>query len=257
LINLVFNAVDAMPQGDTITFVTRSISGPVSEESGASERQLQVEVKDNGIGMDEKTRRHCLEPFFSTKAQRGGTGLGLAMVYGMMQRHDGIIEIDSAPGRGTCVRLIFPIQEKPPQTMRGTSPQVKPKRSLHILCIDDDAQVRQLLDDCLTHFNHRVMVASGGEHGMELFRTAMLKNQPYEVVITDLGMPKMDGHQVARTIKAESPNTPIIMMTGWGTIMREEGETASEVDAVIGKPPRMQELNDLLLRVTASDKRLA
>ena len=257
LINLVFNAVDAMPQGGTFTFVTRSISGPVSEESGAAERQLQVEVKDNGFGMDEKTRQRCLEPFFSTKAQRGGTGLGLAMVYGMMQRHDGIIEIDSAPGRGTCVRLIFPIQEKPPQIVRGTSPQVKPKRSLHILCIDDDAQVRQLLDDCLTHFNHRVMVASGGEHGMELFRTAMLKNQPYEVVITDLGMPKMDGHQVARTIKAESPNTPIIMMTGWGTIMREEGETASEVDAVIGKPPRMQELNDLLLRVTASDKRLA
>jgi signal transduction histidine kinase/ActR/RegA family two-component response regulator len=257
LINLVFNAVDAMPQGGTITFVTRSISGPVSEERGASERQLQVEVKDNGIGMDEKTRQRCLEPFFSTKAQRGGTGLGLAMVYGMMQRHDGIIEIDSAPGRGTCVRLIFPIQEKPSQTVRGTSPQVKPKRSLHILCIDDDAQVRQLLDDCLTHFNHRVMVASGGEHGMELFRTAMLKNQPYEVVITDLGMPKMDGHQVARTIKAESPNTPIIMMTGWGTIMREEGETALEVDAVIGKPPRMKELNDLLLRITALDKRLA
>ena len=257
LINLVFNAVDAMPQGGTITFVTRSISGPVSEESGTSERQLQVEVKDNGFGMDEKTRQHCLEPFFSTKAQRGGTGLGLAMVYGMIQRHDGTIEIDSSPGRGTCVRLIFPVQEKPSQTVRGTSPQVKPKRSLHILCIDDDAQVRQLLDDCLTHFNHRVMVASGGEHGMELFRTAMLKNQPYEVVITDLGMPKMDGHQVARTIKAESPNTPIIMMTGWGTIMREEGETASEVDAVIGKPPRMQELNDLLLRVTASDKRLA
>ena len=257
LINLVFNAVDAMPQGGTITFVTRSISGPVSKESGTSERQLQVEVKDNGIGMDEKTRQRCLEPFFSTKAQRGGTGLGLAMVYGMMQRHDGIIEIDSAPGRGTCVRLIFPIQEKPSQTVRGTSPQVKPKRSLHILCIDDDAQVRQLLDDCLTHFNHRVMVASGGEHGMELFRTAMLKNQPYEVVITDLGMPKMDGHQVARTIKAESPNTPIIMMTGWGTIMREEGETALEVDAVIGKPPRMKELNDLLLRITALDKRLA
>jgi signal transduction histidine kinase len=257
LINLVFNAVDAMPQGGTITFVTRSISGPASEESGASERQLQVEVKDNGIGMDEKTRQRCLEPFFSTKAQRGGTGLGLAMVYGMMQRHDGTIEIDSAPGRGTCFRLTFPVREKSSQTVRGTLPQVKPKRSLHILCIDDDAQVRQLLDDCLTHFNHRVMVASGGEHGMELFRTAMQKNQPYEVVITDLGMPKMDGHQVARTIKAESPNTPIIMMTGWGTIMREEGETASEVDAVIGKPPRMRELNDLLLRVTASGKRPA
>jgi signal transduction histidine kinase/ActR/RegA family two-component response regulator len=254
LINLVFNAVDAMPQGGTITFVTRSISGHVSKESGASERQLHVEVKDNGIGMDEKTRQRCLEPFFSTKAQRGGTGLGLAMVYGMMQRHDGIIEIDSAPGRGTCIRLIFPIQEKPLKTARGASPQDKPNRSLHILCIDDDAQVRQLLNDCLTHFNHRVMVASGGKHGMELFHTALQKNQPYEVVITDLGMPQMDGYQVARIIKAEAPHIPIIMMTGWGTTIREDGATTPEVDAVIGKPPRMQELNDLLLRVTAPGK---
>jgi signal transduction histidine kinase len=119
LINLVFNAVDAMPQGDTITFVTRSISGPVSQEGGASERQLQIEVKDNGIGMDEKTRQRCLEPFFSTKAHGGGTGLGLAMVYGMIQRHDGTIEIDSSPGRGTCVRLTFPVGEKSSQTVRG------------------------------------------------------------------------------------------------------------------------------------------
>ena len=147
-----------------------------------------------------------------------------------------------------------------PQTINqagGDKASTGPKRSLHILCIDDDEQILEMMKDCLTHFEHRVRVASGGKYGMELFRTAMLKNQPYEVVITDLGMPKMDGHQVARTIKAESPNTPIIMMTGWGTIMREEGETASEVDAVIGKPPRMKELNDLLLRVTASDKRPA
>src|ERR1700690_2981141 len=192
LINLVFNAVDAMPQGGNITLVTRSLVRPPAGENGSSERQIQVEVRDNGIGMDEKTRQRCLEPFFSTKTQRGGTGLGLAMVYGMMQRHDGTIEIESSPGRGTCFRLTFPVREKSSQTVRSTLPQVKPNRSLHILCIDDDAQVRQLLDDCLTHYNHRVMVASGGEHGMELFRTAMQKNQPYEVVITDLGMPKMD-----------------------------------------------------------------
>jgi DNA-binding response OmpR family regulator len=139
-----------------------------------------------------------------------------------------------------------------PQTIHqagGDQAPVPPKRSLHILCIDDNAQVRQLLDDCLTHFNHRVMVASGGEHGMELFRSAMREKQPYEVVISDWGMPDVNGYEVARTIKAESPNTPIIMMTGWGTIMREDGETASEVDAVVGKPPNMQELNDLLLRM--------
>jgi CheY-like chemotaxis protein len=149
----------------------------------------------------------------------------------MTQRHDGSIEIDSAPGRGAM-------------------PQAKQKRSIHILCIDDNALVRECLDVCLTHFDHRVMVASGGKQGMELFRTATLKNQPYEVVITDLGMPDIDGHHVARTIKAESPNTPVIMMTGWGTTTGDDGEIASEVDAVIGKPPRMQELNDLLLRIT-------
>ena len=212
-------------------------------------------MRDNGIGMDEKTRQRCLEPFFSTKAQRGGTGLGLAMVYGMVQRHDGNIEIESAPGFGTCIRLTLPLRENVAQTGRTALPQAKQKRSLNILCIDDDEQVRLLLNDCLTHFNHRVMVASGGKEGVELFRTAMRDKQPYEVVITDLGMPDIDGHHVARTIKAESPKTPVIMMTGWGTIMKEDGEATPEVDAVVGKPPNMQELNDLLLRVTTSVKR--
>jgi len=153
-------------------------------------------------------------------------------INGVTQCHDGTIESDSAPG---C----------------GSLPQLKQKRSLHILCIDDDAQIRQFLNDCLTHFNHRVRVASGGKHGLELFRTATLESQPYEVVITDLGMPDMDGQRVARTIKAESPNTRVIMMTGWGTFMGDDRETALQVDAVVGKPARMQELNDLVLRITA------
>src|SRR5208282_760132 len=143
----------------------------------------------------------------------------------------------------------LPIREKTSAAGRASLPQAKQKRSLHILCIDDDEQVRQLLNDCLTHFNHRVTVASGGKLGVELFRTAMREKQPYEVVITDLGMPEIDGHHVARTIKAESPKTPVIMITGWGTIMKEDGESTPEVDAVVGKPPNKQELNDLLLRM--------
>ncbi|GEM_PF-525348 len=250
LINLVFNAVDALPQGGTISFTTRSIMVPVSEKNGASERRVQVEVKDNGTGMDEKIRQRCLEPFFSTKSLHGGTGLGLAMVYGMVQRHEGHIEIDSSPGRGTCIRLTFPMQEKALQAVRDNSPQDNPARALRVLCIDDDESIRQLLQDCLSDFKHRVITASSGEQGMELFRGARQKNEPFEVVITDLGMPKMDGHQLARIIKAESPRTPIIMMTGWGAMMKADGETAPEVDAVVGKPPHLQRLNELLLRVT-------
>jgi CheY-like chemotaxis protein len=93
------------------------------------------------------------------------------------------------------------------------------------------------------------MVASGGKEGIEMFRTATLKNQPYEVVVTDMRMPDIDGRQVARTIKAESPNTPIIMLTGWGAIIRDDGDTTPGVDVVVNKPPHMQELNELLLRM--------
>jgi signal transduction histidine kinase/CheY-like chemotaxis protein len=252
LINLVFNAVDALPQGGLITFVTRSFTVPGSEKSGAPERRVEVEVKDNGIGMDEKTRQRCLEPFFSTKSLHGGTGLGLAMVYGMVQRHEGNIEIESSQGRGTRIRLTFPVHEKAPQTVRDNLPQDKPTQSLRVLCIDDDGPIRQLLEDCLTGFKHRVVTASSGEQGIELFRAARRKNEPFEAVITDLGMPRMDGYQVARIIKAESSRMPIIMMTGWGSMMKEDGETAPEVDAMVGKPPDIQRLNDLLLRVTQS-----
>ena len=94
-------------------------------------------------------------------------------------------------------------------------------------------------------------MANGGEKGVEVFRKAKQRGQPFHVVITDLGMPDIDGHQVARTIKAESPGTPIVMMTGWGTMMKEDGEAAPEVDAVVGKPPRIQELNNLILQLTA------
>ncbi len=252
LINLIFNAVDALPQGGTITLATRSVRPSVPGENPPAEPQLEVEVRDNGVGMDEKTRQHCLEPFFSTKAKRGGTGLGLAMVYGMMRRHDGTIEIDSAPGHGTCVRLTFPIREKTSAVATQIpSKHVGRNRSLRILCIDDESQIQDLLKHCLTTLDHQVTTASGGKQGVEMFRAAMLRKQPFETVITDLGMPDIDGHQVARTIKAESPNTPVIMMTGWGTMMKEDGETDPGVDAVVGKPPRIQELNNLLLQLTA------
>jgi CheY-like chemotaxis protein len=132
--------------------------------------------------------------------------------------------------------------------------QIRENRSLRVLCIDDEPQIQQLLTDCLASFKHQVTVASGGRQGMELFREAKRRNQPYEVVVTDLGMPDMDGTQVTRTIKAESPGTPVIMMTGWGTMMKEDGEAAPQVDALIGKPPNIAELNNLLLHITSSDK---
>jgi CheY-like chemotaxis protein len=252
LINLTFNAVDALPQGGTITFVTRTVLRPAPDKKSPPEQFLQLEVRDNGVGMDEKTRARCLEPFFSTKAKRGGTGLGLAMVYGMMQRHDGTIEIESALSHGTCVRLAFPVCDNNSRHHSKSKPKSSPERSLRILCIDDEPLVREVLNDCLSTFRHHVTVAASGKQGIELFHNARLKNQSYEVVVTDLGMPDMDGTQVAKSIKAVSPSTPVIMMTGWGTMMKDEGESTPEVDALIGKPPRINELNNLLLQLVAN-----
>jgi CheY-like chemotaxis protein len=175
--------------------------------------------------------------------------MNVSSIFGIARRRGGTIEIDSAPGFDTCIEFTVPIREKTSSAGPDAPPPARLKRSLHILCIDDDPRIREFMTDCLAHFEHRVMVAPGGKQGLELFRTATRENHPYQVVITDLGMPGLDGRQVARMIKAESPQTPVIMMTGWGAMMEAEGEKTPAVDVVVNKPPRMTELNDLLLRV--------
>ncbi len=107
LTNLIFNAVDAMPEGGTLTLRTHTADKLVTDNGEDSIAHVCIEVSDTGVGMDEETRRRCLEPFFTTKGERG-TGLGLAMVYGMVQRHSAELEVDSEPGQGTTFRLIFP-----------------------------------------------------------------------------------------------------------------------------------------------------
>ncbi|MFZ0828297.1 MAG: response regulator [Verrucomicrobiia bacterium] len=133
--------------------------------------------------------------------------------------------------------------------MNESPPSAKKNRSLHILCIDDDEQILEMMKACLSHYGHRVRVASGGKYGIELFCTAILKSEPYDAVITDLGMPDIDGGQVAWAIKLESPGTPVIMLTAWGTTVKNDPAINSTVDAVFSKPPQIQELNDLLLRL--------
>jgi signal transduction histidine kinase len=251
LTNLIFNSVDALTKGGTITLITRTVQ-PAAADDGAPP-SVQIEVKDNGMGMDEQVRSRCLEPFFSTKAHQGGTGLGLAMVYGMIQRHQGSVDIESAPGSGTSFRLTFPPREETEKKPAAAAPEVEQARSLNLLCIDDDEAIRELLNECLGEFHHRVTVASNGLQALKLFEHAMSIKQPYAAVITDLGMPEMDGKQLARIIKTQSAATPVIMMTGWGTMMVQEGETAPQVDALIGKPPHIGELNSLLHRLCPQD----
>ena len=244
--NLVLNAVEAMPHGGKITVHTAARrpegTGPLPPT------HVILEVRDTGTGMDEDTRRRCLEPFFTTKGQRG-TGLGLAMVYGVTERHEGKIEIDSAVGKGTTFRLIFPIQRLPAPGAEQASPPARRMPSLRILCIDDEPLLRQMLKEILEKEGHEVEVADGGAAGVTAFHAAM-KSRPFQVVITDLGMPRIDGRQVATILKNESPGTPVIMLTGWGTMMKYDGDIPVHVDCVLGKPPRIAELAAALRQVT-------
>ena len=203
--NLVLNAVEAMPAGGTITLHT--FSHCRDGAGGGAPTHVILEVRDTGMGMNEETRRRCLEPFFTTKGQRG-TGLGLAMVYGVAERHEGKIEIESAVGSGTTFRLVFPIQRLHPS--EGEPIVQPPPRmpSLRILCIDDEPLLRAMLREILEKSGHTVQVADGGEAGIAAFRSAR-PEKPFEVVITDLGMPRVDGRQVAALLKKESPKTPV------------------------------------------------
>jgi CheY-like chemotaxis protein len=151
-----------------------------------------------------------------------------------------------------AVKPTQPIEQKPETKPAPPSDKTAaPGRSLRILYIDDEPLLRQLLHDVLELHNHKVTVATCGKEGLEMFRSNLRGSEPYEAVITDLGMPEMDGRDVARALKAESPETPVIMLTGWGAMMKTDGETVPDVDVVLNKPPHILELNSVLLQITA------
>ena len=245
LMNLILNAVDAMPEGGTLAIRSYTV------EPGQVPARVRVEVCDTGIGMTEETRRKCLEPFFTTKGERG-TGLGLAMVYGMVQRHRADIEIDSAPGKGATVSLIFPgaAATHAPADQHGAPSAPVP--SLPILVVDDDPRILKSLRRILEADGHRVTVADGGQAGIDAFIAARRRGEPFALVILDLGMPYVDGRKAAASIKAASPVTPIVLVTGWGHGMRVESDLPAHVDRLLSKPPDMEQLRKTIMKLTAA-----
>jgi PAS domain S-box-containing protein len=253
LINLIFNAVDAMPNGGTIT--VRALLSKSTERSSrkATEQKVILTVSDTGSGMDEETKRRCLEPFYTTKGERG-TGLGLAMVYGMVRRHNADIEIDSVVGSGTTMRITFPVPIMNPHIDRPVATLQLPPR-LRLLVVDDDPILLKSLRDILEADGHLVTSENISKNAVDKFRAALEKKEGFAAVITDLGMPYVDGRQVASAIKAISPSTPIIMLTGWGKRMTADGDMPEHVDCVLSKPPKLAELrNALALHCTKSGK---
>jgi signal transduction histidine kinase/ActR/RegA family two-component response regulator len=239
LTNLILNAVDAMPSGGELRLRSRALGTD----------RVQIEVSDTGIGMDEATRNQCLELFFTTKGAQG-SGLGLSTVQGAVQRHHGEIQIESAPGIGTTMRVILPIAGSAMVPSRLV-PEARTHRRLRILVIDDDQIILRPLRLSLQRDGHTVITAPGGRGGIETFRAACELGQSFDVVITDLGMPQVDGIAVAAAVKALRPDALVILLTGLGHQLQDSDETPMNVDHVLSKPTRLATIRKLLAELAA------
>jgi signal transduction histidine kinase len=226
LTNLIFNAVDAMPKGGTITLRTRS-----------TPNSAVLEVSDTGTGMTEDVRRRCLEPFFSTKGERG-TGLGLSMVFGIVQRHSGSLDLRSELGKGTTFIITLPLQEAAAEA-GATAANHAPMRPLRLLVVEDEAPIRDTLSAILTADGHDVTMANDGVAGLREFNDGV-----FDLVLSDKAMPGMSGDQMASAIKRVSPKTPIILLTGFG-LFHDKSEFPG-VDVLASKPIRIPMLRDAI-----------
>ena len=239
LVNLVFNAVDAMAKGGTLTL-----------RSYGTHYHVTVEICDTGVGMNEEVRARCLDPFVTTKGARG-TGRGLAVVYGMAERHGAVLEIDSEPGCGTVVRLVFPAASAAEQAAPAVTTPRRQARPLRILVIDDEELLRQSIRAILERDGHRVSVAHGGQAGIDLFKTAFQRGERFDAVFTDLAMPRVDGRAVAAAVKNLSPDTPVILLTGWGEHLRVGDELPPDIDQLLKKPDNLAQLRAVLAEVVS------
>ena len=230
LTNLIFNAVDALPAGGTITLGTM-LDG----------QWVRLSVSDTGTGMTEEVRRRCLEPFFTTKGTEG-TGLGLAMVQGIVQRHNGTLEIESQVGQGTTFIIRFSLQHGTPPPVPLKVPALS--RTLHVLVVDDEPLLRTVAEAWLVEDGHTVATAENGAAAL-----ARLTTGKFDLVITDKAMPNMNGEQLAAAIYKGETIAPVILMTGFGDLMKATGELPPHISAILSKPITQESLREALAKV--------
>jgi signal transduction histidine kinase/AmiR/NasT family two-component response regulator len=226
--NILFNALDAMPDGGTVTFTTSTRDG-----------RVVCDIADSGIGMPEDVRQRVFDPFFTTKGERG-TGLGLSVVYGIVARHGGEIDVDSHLGAGTIFTLRFPTAAR---LLEGTSSTstVPVTRSARVLVVDDEAEVLRAIGDLLRHDGHEPTLC--GDAGDAI---ALIEQQEFDLVITDLGMPGLSGWDVARIVKLRAPRASVAMITGWSDRIDPAYAKTNGVEGVIAKPFRLDDLRRVM-----------
>ena len=247
LVNMVFNAIDAMPEGGTLTLSTRTVG-----------EQVVIKVVDTGVGMYPEVRSRIFDPFFTTKG-KAGLGLGLAVSFGIIRRHGGNIEVESHYGKGTEFRITLPVaklaetsvvkrelavEECNPQPAIAASQTTERHSPTRLLVVDDEDFVRELLRDILDGENCEVEVAQDGTEALALFR-----ERAFDGVFTDVGMPGMSGWELAREIRQLNKHIPIAVITGWGEIVGSNEQRAAGVDWVVAKPFTAERIAELVCEI--------
>jgi CheY-like chemotaxis protein len=252
LTNLVLNAVDAMPDGGRIVIAGYTQPIPTAENDTASPEKVVIDVIDQGAGMSSETAQRALEPFFTTKGE-GGTGLGLPMVQQVMQRHSGAVSILPGDEKGTIVRLAFPV-DGPTQVQKSQSvDQPSEGAHLNVLVVDDEPMLRMVVQEMLTAEGHTVEVAPGGPEASELVIENFKAGSPFDVVVSDIEMPELNGRMLAEFIEIESPDTEVILMTGWANSQLDVDTISTRVVGILNKPPRLADIT-ALMAVVARNK---
>jgi PAS domain S-box-containing protein len=232
--NLILNAVDAMPQGGRLDLRCRRDGD-----------RVVASVTDTGVGMTEEIRTHLFDPFFTTKGARG-MGLGMSVVYGIVTRHEGRVEVNTSLGRGTTFTLTFPAPPGLALPVAGGDGAALPLllRPGRILVVDDEVEVADVVKDVLATAGHSVDTALSGRDALR-----MIELGAYDLVFTDLGMPDMSGWEVAEKIADVKPGLPVALVTGWGNSLDEADARKRGVTAVVHKPFEIDELVQTAQRI--------
>jgi two-component system cell cycle sensor histidine kinase/response regulator CckA len=221
VLNLALNARDAMPNGGTLTIETAPAPGAVV-----------LRVRDSGEGMDASTRSRAVEPFFTTKSEGEGTGLGLSVVYGVVDSLDGRLSIESAPGLGTIVEITLPAADGIPEPTLDERPPVPAAGVERVLVVEDRAVVRQLARDVLEASGFEVAVAAGGAEALD----AVASQPPFDVLVTDVVMPEMSGAELAQALRADRPELPVVFMSGYTDDVLGNEELSQPGTSFVRKP---------------------
>jgi CheY-like chemotaxis protein len=237
LLNLTLNARDAMPEGGQLTIETMEVelnATDAAQQDIPTGTYEALIVRDTGHGMDPPTLRRAFEPFFTTKEVGKGSGLGLAVAHGIVHQIGGHIRVESAASHGTTFRLFFPkaapmrVEERPvPGELHPAEP------GSVTLVVEDDARVRTMAARALAEAGYGILEAESGRAALEVIRKHRGR---LDLVVTDVGMPEMDGYELARRLREERPGLRVLFMTGYGDGHHREHSAAAEGGRVLQKP---------------------